>query len=365
MEKPVIILGGGIWGSLLAWRLKERLPEIQFRLYEKNSTLGNNQSCSFRESDCKHAITWLRPIITGSWSQHHIKFRKFERWMTDSYHLIDSKKLHEVVSEKISSDLRLNNHMTMEMALQEGSFVIDARNICHYKKAGYKKCLRMEIELTENHHLIAPVVFDEGVERKDLFRNIRYLPLNENTLLIKDYWYSDNKNINIEEMRRALHETIQQRGWKVKRVLREECNCTIIPLSQPIIRQEGRVINLAGISHDLTGCSIPAATKLIDKMVSTSFRFGELKEVVTTFRKEIEHDSKFFRFLNKQLLEDNQHELFEAIYKQPYPIIERFSRGNLNTMDRLRILIGKTNYQTGHLFQLLIPFPKLLKVSNS
>lgn len=362
MEKPVIILGGGLLGSLLAYRLKETLPEVDFKLYEESSTLGNHQHCSFRSSDCEPSLKWLKPLISHSWDSHHIKFPKFEKWITNPYHLIDSRRLHEVVFESLGANIvRLNDSKNLEMALQEGSFVIDARNVCHYKKKGYRKYLVMEVELTEDHHLIAPVIFDAGVDNKEQFRSFRYLPLSPRKLLVKDFWISENNQINLHEMRNALNSSLALMGWKIEKVLREDSGAIEIPMSNAIIPQEGRVINLADIFHDTTGSSIPQATKLIDRMVKTSFRFGELKEIVHTFRKENEDDKKFFRFLNRLMIEDKQ-QVFEAVYQQPYPVMERFSRGELSLLDRSRILFGKSGHQIKQLMSMVLPYAVLTPV---
>lgn len=358
MEKPVIILGGGIWGSLLAMRLKEVLPHVPFRLYEEGSTLGNHQSISFRESDCKEAMPWLRPLISHSWKQQHVKSSKFERWITEPYHLIDAKKFHEVIECRLDSEnLRLNNMMSPEFAIQEGSFVIDARSECYFSRAGFKKSLTLEVELVDEHNLIAPVVFDNHLEGKESARFLSYYPLDAKTLLIKDFWFSDNKTLNLNEMRNSLLDALAMKGWKIARVTREENAITELPLVPPMIREDGRVISLAGLFHDTTGSSISMATTLIDQMVKTSFRYGELREVVKKFRKELELDRQFLRFMNRLLIEQKQHQVFEVLFKQSSPLIERFSRGNLKVIDRYKIIAGKSNYEVGHLL-------KSLKLSN-
>lgn len=358
MEKPVIILGGGVWGSFLALRLKEALPHIPFRLYEESSSLGNHELVSFPESDCKEAMDWLRPLISHSWKVQHVKTSKYERWVTDSFHLIGPGKIHEVVSAKLSGEnLRLNNHMTPELAIQEAAFVIDTRPECYFAKTGFRKNLTLDVELAEPHHLIAPVIFDGLADHREHSRALSYLPLSEKRLLIKDHWYSDNRHINLNEMRNSIMDTLSQKNWKVGKVLREESSVTEVPMSPPVIREEGRVINLAGIFHDTTGSSLPMAVSLIDQMVKTSFRFGELREVVKSFRNKAEIDRQFLRFLNRLLIEQKQQQIFEILYKQPVPLIERFSRGNLKVIDRYKILAGKSNYEVGHLL-------KSLKLSN-
>lgn len=320
--------------------------------------LGNHESISFRESDCKGAMSWLRPLISHSWKQQHVKTAKFEKWITDPYHHIDAKKFHEGVTKRLDAEnLRLNNMMSPEFAIQEGSFVIDTRNECYFSKSGFKKCLTLEVELTNEHHLIAPVVFDNHLEEKESARHISYYPLNSHTILIKDFWFSDNRQLNLNEMRNSLLDTLAFKGWKISKVIREENSVTELPLVPPMIREEGRVISLAGLFHDTTGSSITMATTLIDQMVKTSFRYGELKEVVKKFRKQMEMDRQFLRFMNRLLIEQKQHQVFEVLYKQPTPLIERFSRGNLKVIDRYKIIAGKSNYEVGHLL-------KSVKLSN-
>lgn len=338
MDRPVIIIGGGVVGSLLAYRLKEVLPQVQVKLYEASSTLGQHQMISFRQSDCEKA--WIKPFITASWDKHHVRFKKMEKIITNPYHLIDSKKLHEVVSNKLGSDLKLNNKIPLELALQESAFVIDTRNECHYKKMGYKKVLTLEIELEEDHNLIFPVVVDEIIEKKEIYRNISYFPLTNRSILLKDQWYSDNKKLELDEMRSSLLSTIKDKNWKIKKVIREEHAVVAVPTTSPTFHQEGRVISLAGLFPETTASSIQSITKLIDEMVSTSFRYGELREIVSKFRKSEEHTQNFFRTLNRQLIEEKKDSVIEKIYNQPYSLIERFSKGNLNFFDRSRIVLS-------------------------
>lgn len=356
MEKPVVILGGGIVASLLAYRLKLAIPGLKWILYQESSNLGNHELSSFRQSDCMTSMKWLKPLIARSWDKHQIKFPKFQKWFFHPYHLIDSQHFHQQIYESLGpSVIRLNNSIDKELALKEASFVIDARNQCHYKRKGFRKYLILEIELIQDHNLIAPVIFDGGKEEKDHLRSLSYFPLGHRTLLVKDFWYSKNNQINLHQMRNTLTSSLAFFGWKISKVLREDSGIEVVPLSEPIFVQENRVINLAGLFHDTTGCSIPAATKLIEKMVQTSFRYGEIKEIVATFRKDQEKNKKFFRFLNHLIIEKKQH-VFETIYQQPCSIIERFSRGELNFLDRSRILVGKSRLQFFRLLNLILPY---------
>jgi hypothetical protein len=134
-----------------------------------------------------------------------------------------------------------------------------------------------------------------------------------------------------------------------------------------VVRDENRVVSLAGLFHDTTGCPIAFATRLVDRMVATSFRYGELREVVREFRRETEPQRRYLRYLNRQLFHAGSAHLFEAIYSQPYPVIERFSRGELMFLDRSRITLGRSHRQISGLARLLLPYrayPAIPRVSK-
>lgn len=345
-NKPIIILGGGLWGSLLAYRLKMALPHIPFKLYERTSTLGGHESYTFHGSDIEPAAkVWLRPLITQTWSCHRVRFPKYEKVLKNSFHLIRSDQLHSIVSNTLSSEnLCLNNEISASLALNEASFIIDTRNICGFEKCGYQKFLSLELELEQNHNLLEPVLMDSTISQRDKFRCIHYIPISENRIIIKDLRYSSHEELNLFEMKQDLLKIIDINDWKIKRVIREESGCRAMPISSPKYRQEGRVINLAGIFHDTTGCSIPLATRLIDKMVATSFRQGELKDVVSSFRKNSEGDRKFLRYLNKHLISSHpeaRHGLYQDIFQLPHSSVEGFLRGQLTFFDRSRIIFGR------------------------
>lgn len=294
MEKPVIILGGGMWGALLAYRLKDALPHVPFKLYEAHSTLGNQKSCSFKEKDCRNSMGWLKPLISHSWENHELMIKKFSLRVPAPVHLIDSEKLHEVVLGKVGEEIiRLNNNMSAELALKEGAFVIDARNICYFKKISYRQIHTVEIELKDAHNMTSPVHAHFG--------NYKFYPLDSHRLLIHHFEDSSSKTLEVDHLRSSFNDLVQSHSWSITKIIKEHFKIVEVPLSAPRFRQDGRVINLAGIFHDSHGCSIPMATKLIDQMVETSFRFGELREVVKTYRKEVEAERRISRFFNRLL----------------------------------------------------------------
>jgi lycopene cyclase len=365
MDKPVIILGGGIWGSLLALRLKDALPEIDFILYEESSVLGQGHTLTFRESDATNSMEWLKPIISQSWEKSQIRLNSKNRTIHEKWHLIAPERLQQVLTRKLGNKLRINKTLTPEFALKDSSFVIDTRNSCYFKRTGFKKNLTYEIEILQGHELRDPVIFDSCVNQKERFRCLSYFPLDSQRILIKDSWYSTNLSIQMDEMRSALGDFISTKGWGSARILREEGHCSELPLSPPVFREEGRVISLGGLFHDLTGCSIVMATSLIEEMIKTSFRFGELKELIRGFRQKMEFERKYIRLLNQQIMEENPGKMFEFIFSQSDAFLKRFSGLNLSVMDRPRMIALSSKIKAETIFETMFHSKMPLDVKGS
>ena len=71
MSVDVLIAGGGLAGSLAAWRIATLHPTASLLLLEAGATLGGNHTWSFHDSDISpDQRTWLQPLITAQWPRH-------------------------------------------------------------------------------------------------------------------------------------------------------------------------------------------------------------------------------------------------------------------------------------------------------
>jgi lycopene beta-cyclase len=359
-NKPVIILGGGLWGSLLAYRLKSCHPAVDFLLYEKEIHLGGNHVWSFHESDIpRESLGWLSPFIVKKWSGHSVHFPDYSKNFHSSFYSITSERLNEVLMDSIQESLRLGRATPLDHALAEASFVIDARNLRYVMSKGYQKFFGIDLELCEDHYLKNPVLMEATVEQKDGYRFLSYLPWSPRKVLIEDTRYSRNPGVDHDEFREDILRAVNERGWSVKRVLREEHGSIPIPTTMRDYSDPHRVVGVSGIFQDSTGRSLPDAVRLIDRMMKVSFRYGEIKEVVKSYREEREEHRRYFRFLNRLMfeasLDDERFKFFQNFYRLPEGLIQRFYRGELSLGDRARIFLGRSPVPLFKAIQSIIP----------
>jgi lycopene beta-cyclase len=348
MKKPIIILGGGLWGGLLAYRLQGQRPDIPFILVEKNSQLGGEHTWSFHGPDLSSdALLWIKPFLSASWDGYEVAFPSYHRRFSSTYHSIRSEKFHQVLQEKVPSErIRLSSELSLDTALKEAEFVIDARGLPAHAKAGYQKFLGLELELIKPHDMSLPLIKDASVEQKDGYRFIYYLPWMQNRILIEDTRYSTSPEFNQEELRSDLEKEILKRGWEVSKILRQETGCLPIPLTMLPKENRKGVIDLGGIYHDTTGYSLPFATRLIEKLIGLPvFTEDEVQKTVHEFRTKLERQRKFFRLLNRLMFEATQenqrYKMLEFFYRHRPALIERFYAGKLRLRDYASFFLGK------------------------
>lgn len=352
MDKPVVILGGGFAGTLLALKLKELQPGIAFTLYEESSSLGGNTSCIFRESDCKSFLSLLKPFISYSWPVHQFKSSVVDRWISSPLHMITPESLHTVAFEKLKSHVKLNNEISLELALQDSSFVIDTRDTCYFRKAGFVHELSLEIELENPHYFKSPVLFDgESCGADEYFS---YFPLNDSRLIIShSNFHQSNRSKRDDQFNRILN-FANQKGFRISKVVKENCSSRFLPVTKPYVHQESRVISLAGFMNPTTGCRLTALAGVIDKMTKTSFRYGELKALLKKESQDFENRTEFYLYLNQQVLK-NHSSVFEAVFDQSQNVIDRFYQNKLSFLDRSRIIYGHSHRKVNEMAKLLIP----------
>lgn len=356
LDKPVIILGGGLWGSLLALRLQQQLPQVNFELYEPSSQVGEGLSLSFHKTDVSaESFKWLKPFLTSQWSKFQVEFPSFNEVLSDSYCWIHSQDFDQKVKQLLSPrQLFLKKEITIEEALQRGSFVIDTRNNGYFKAQGYQKSLGVLVKVKGLHGLSTPITVDARVEQKSGFRYLQYLPVDETTLFVKDTRYSNSPALYDDYFEEDILTDLSLRGWEPQEVLRRERDFRKVAREEFMPETNGRVIRLEGFYHDTTGEVLPDAVRLIERMVDTSFRYGELKEVLKAYQVERAAKKKILKRMNSILYQratpcQGRYQYMQLLYQLPSPVREKFYAGDLEFWD-----IGKA-----FLKRPLIPFVRV------
>lgn len=345
-EKPVIIIGGGLWGTLLALRVRSQLPHVPLRLYEAGSQLGEKLAVSFHASDVgPEAHAWLSPLISRSWKGFDVHFPRYQLRNPDRLCTMEPQHFHAVAREKLGGEiLNFNREITPEEALQEGSFVIDTMPRGYYHALGYQKTHGLVVRLLHPHRLEAPVTMDATVSQLQGFRYLQALPLDEDRLLIKDVRFSSDPQLYHVDLEPELLLEMHRRRWQIGDIFERETTFRKIPREKTETFHDGRIIRLDGFVHDITGDALPDAVRLIERMVQTSFRLGELNEVMKSYLAARSSHRRLLRLMNRMLYQAKtpcreRYQFFESLHAMPGNIRQKFYKGDLEFVDLVRTLL--------------------------
>ena len=102
----VILVGGGLANSLIAWRLRMLRPELKLLVLERGPALGGRHTWSFFDSDVEPAqANWLTPLRVHSWPGYSVAFPNRRRRLGVPYASVTSERLHEVVAPTLGDSL--------------------------------------------------------------------------------------------------------------------------------------------------------------------------------------------------------------------------------------------------------------------
>lgn len=345
-EKPVIILGGGLWGGLLAYRWKQLHPKLEFLLVESQEHFGGNHTWCFHESDISTgAKDWINPFIVQSWDGYKVKFPSYEKTLKTPYHCVSSEKFEKLLLQTFLPDCyRISTHLTMDEAITQSSWVVDARGFFHSPNNGYQKFLGLELELKNAHGLQEPILMDALVPQTDGFRFMYSLPFGTHKVLIEDTRYSLSEEMNNSEFKEEILSYARKQGWQVRNILREERGILPLPISA-VENKDSEAVQLGGIFHDTTGYSFPDAVRLIDLLLEETPSRENFERIVRRYRQERTSDRRFFRLLNwfmfRASTDEERYRMLEFFYRHSPKLISKFYSGKLTTLDKLKFFIGR------------------------
>lgn len=364
----MIIVGGGLSGALLAWRMKYKFPNLSIKLVERDKRLGGNHTWCFFDTDLtpnqRHYIT---PLIIKQWPSYAVHFPEISRIIQTGYAAISSRHFHDVIAHDLGDTLLIDTKI-IELSNQsvrlendqifKASCVIDARGATPspHLALGYQKFLALELELSKPHSLSDPIIMDATVSQDDGYRFLYTLPFSSNRLLVYDTYYSDQQTLSADKLKNRILDYCALHGWEVASILREERGVLPIILAGDLKKFEDDQssgaprIGLAGaLFHPTTGYSLPDALRITDLLTQAQHKENLTTELarnlISSYRQRSWRKQSYFRLLNRMLFQagapEVRYKILERFYKFDISLIQRFYAANLEPLDRLKIVFGK------------------------
>lgn len=355
-----LIVGGGLAGGLLLEALSHFHPNARVLLLEKTSTLGGNHTWCFHSADVMSTNSeWLKRLISKSWPSYEVFFPKFHRTLESGYCAIRSEDFHKRLMDKHHDSIRMNQNIKLldsnSVTLEDGrvlraSCVVDARGWDNNPRGefGYQKFLGLDIRLKRPHGLTRVRLKDVRVPQTDGYRFVYLLPWNEFELLIEDTYYSNTPNLDTELVNREIFKYIQDQGWEIDFVIREEQG------SLPLALKIDRVMNSSalklgassGIYQPVTGYTFPQTLERVQALAEHPHIDGkEWKKILNIYDEKFYIQAGYLSLLNRMLFKashpDKRYVMLERFYTLPQDLIERFYQGQLSLKDKFRIMWGK------------------------
>jgi len=368
IDFDMIIVGGGLSGALLAWRMKFKFPNLSIKLIEQDKRLGGNHTWCFFDTDLtpdqRHYVT---PLIIKQWPSYAVRFPEISRIIQTGYAAISSSHFHDVIARDIG-DVLLADTKIIELSHQsvklengqilKASCVIDARgaSCSPHLALGYQKFLALELEMMNPHGLSDPIIMDATVSQVDGYRFLYTLPFSSNRLLIYDTYYSDEQTLSVEKLKQRILDYSALHKWNVGSIVREERGVLPIVLGGDLKKFEGDhssgapKIGLAGVLfHPTTGYSLPDALRITDLLTQAQHKDNLTTELaqtlISSYRQRSWRRQSYFRLLNRMLFQagepEGRYKILERFYRFDTGLIQRFYAAKLKPLDQLRIVFGK------------------------
>lgn len=362
---PLIIVGGGLAGSLAALALTGRRPDVPVLLLEAGETFGGNHTWSYFASDIPVAMAGLvAELHPVRWPRHRVAFADRRRELPFAYHSVGAPALDALVRSQLGPQSARTgvtvDHIEPECVVLASGERIAARAVIDARgpdgpmpglELGWQKFLGIEFASAAPEPDCATVM-DATVPQIDGYRFVYVLPLGQQRVLVEDTYYSLDPALDVATIAGRVRQLAAERqigGGE----LRQEVGVLPIliggdpdmfwPASDPIARLGLR----GGFFHATTGYSFGMALCMADALADLRGPLDSAALARWTRGKFRQHwqDSGFFRLLNRMLFHaaapEQRHRIFAHFYRLPEGVIQRFYNGRITRMDRMRILSGK------------------------
>ncbi len=363
-DYDLILVGGGLASSLIAWRLAIDRPDLRVAVVERDGRLGGKHTWSFFDGDISSEDrVWLEPATPHRWTGgYEIYFPGLSRSMKTPYNSMTSERLHAAVAPLLGNRLITGEVVAVspdgvtlaDQTVLKAGGVIDARGPAPtpHLDLGWQLFLGRTVLLSQPHALTRPTIMDATVAQGDAYRFVYLLPFDERTVLVEDTYYVDGSQLDRDTLRLRVDQYIRSRGWTVEAVLDEEEGVLPIALDGDIdaFWAEGPPVARAGLAaalfHPTTGYSLLDAVGTA-RAIAASDDLSSIgvRALMEARSKQLWADRAFYRLLDRMLFRaaepKDRWRVMRRFYGLSEPLVRRFYAGRSTALDKARILTGK------------------------
>jgi lycopene beta-cyclase len=364
-QPPVVIVGGGLAGSLAALALRQRRPALPILLLEAGKCLGGNHTWSFFDGDvptgCEELVSALEPV---HWPRHRVRFADRDRVLSLGYNSVSSPALDALVRRRLpqgswrlgatAKELEADGVVLATGERIAARAVIDARGPERNMQGlelGWQKFVGIEFAATPEETDCATVM-DATVPQIDGYRFLYVLPLARDRVLMEDTYYSTSPSLDVPGVAARVRQLARARAMSGEELRHETGILPVVisgdpeafwPSTDPVARLGLR----GGFFHQTTGYSFGMAVRVAEELSRLDGELDNEALARWTRMRFLGHwrSSGYYRLLNRMLFRaaspGERHRVFSHFYRLPTDVIARFYAGSLTATDRMRILSGK------------------------
>jgi len=357
----LIIVGGGLAGSLAALAMAKLRPEIPLLLIEEKTSFGGDQNWSLVDGEIEKADRWLiDSLISHSWPGYYVSFPDHNRKLRLGFSSISAERLDAAVRETLRPDqYRLGTRAAAvrenEVVLPGGEVIradgaIDARGAANFSMLtlGWHKFLAHEYEFARPHRVDQPVLIDATVAQLEGLHFAHILPLSDTRLRIEDSYIAEKSELDTAVLGRRIEAYVKLRGWKGGILQRQESGVLPIARSDDVHAfwrgAAARVAKLGlrgGFFHPSTGYGLADAVRTAVLLAGQpDFHGSELHDYFEADVGQLWKKREFYRSFNESLFEapvQERRNIVERFYRLDADLIARFYATRLTMVDRMRL----------------------------
>ena len=362
----LLIVGGGLAGSLAALALARARPDVPYLLLEAGEHFGGNHIWSFFDTDLDEPERALvLPMVARRWADHDVRFPQRRRTLPIGYNSVRSADLDARIRAELppqrfrtgaEAASLAEDHVVLKTGERiEASAVIDARGPGPMPglDLAWQKFVGCTFRFEKPHGVPRPLIMDACVDQDSGYRFFYTLPFSDTELMVEDTYYSASPVLDVPMVRARVGSYVARSGLPEADAIGEETGVLPVLLGgsletlwpsacAPVPRLGLR----GGFFHPTTGYSLPDAARNALLLAGlSSFEPARLHAVFRARAERLWAERRFYQNLNRMLFRaadpPERYRVLQHFYRLPEAVIARFYAGRSTRLDKLRILSGR------------------------